>query len=94
MALAALPAVARENYALLIGAAEYKNLDQKYWLKGPANDVRLVQTYLTTEAPVPFAEKDVIVLADGVEVALHERGHCFGREGGFGALARAQLQGQ
>ncbi|MES2434963.1 MAG: caspase family protein [Pseudomonadota bacterium] len=64
--LAALPALARENYALLIGAAEYKNLDQKYWLKGPANDVRLVQTYLTTASPVKFTPQDVIVLADGV----------------------------
>ena len=53
LALIALPGLARENYALLIGAAEYPNLDQKYWLKGPANDVRLVQTYLTTASPVP-----------------------------------------
>lgn len=66
LALIALPGLARENYALLIGAAEYPNLDPKYWLKGPANDVRLVQTYLTTASPVPFAPKDVIVLADGV----------------------------
>ncbi|OYU38523.1 MAG: peptidase C14 [Pseudorhodobacter sp. PARRP1] len=66
LAGAALPALARENFALLIGAADYKNLDQKYWLKGPANDVRLVQTYLTTQSPVPFAPQDVIVLADGV----------------------------
>ena len=63
LGLIAAPAVARENYALLIGASEYPNLDQKYWLKGPANDVRLVQTYLTTAAPVPFAPQDVIVLA-------------------------------
>lgn len=66
LGLIAAPAVARENYALLIGASAYPNLDQKYWLKGPANDVRLVQTYLTTAAPVPFAPQDVIVLADGV----------------------------
>lgn len=66
LGLTAAPAVARENYALLIGASAYPNLDQKYWLKGPANDVRLVQTYLTTAAPVPFAPQDVIVLADGV----------------------------
>lgn len=66
LALIAVPGLARENYALLIGAAEYPNLVQKYWLKGPANDVRLVLTYLTTASPVPFAPKDVIVLADGV----------------------------
>ena len=69
LALLALPALARENYALLIGAAEYQNLDPKYWLRGPANDVRLVQTYLTTASPVPFKPSGVIVLADGVEGA-------------------------
>lgn len=69
LALLAAPSFARENYALLIGAAEYKNLDPKYWLKGPANDVRLVRTYLTTASPVPFAAQNVIVLADGVEGA-------------------------
>lgn len=69
LALLAAPALARENYALLIGANEYPNLDQKYWLKGPANDVQLVQTYLTTAAPVPFAPDHVAVLADGVEGA-------------------------
>ena len=67
--LMAWPVLARENYALLIGAAEYQNLDPKYWLKGPANDVRLVQTYLTTQSPVTFASRDVIVLADGVDGA-------------------------
>ncbi|WP_426033458.1 caspase family protein [Cypionkella sp. TWP1-2-1b2] len=69
LALLAAPSFARENYALLIGAAEYKNLDPKYWLKGPANDVRLVRTYLTTSSPVKFAAQDVIVLADGVQGA-------------------------
>lgn len=67
--LLALPAAARENYALLIGAGDYPGLAQKYWLKGPANDVRLVKTYLTTAAPVPFDAADVMVLADGVEGA-------------------------
>ncbi|MDZ4392954.1 caspase family protein [Cypionkella sp.] len=69
LGLAAFPALARENYALLIGAAEYQNLDPKYWLRGPANDVRLVQTYLTTASPVPFKPSGVIVLADGIEGA-------------------------
>lgn len=63
------PALARENYALLIGASEYRNLEERFWLKGPANDVKLVQTYLTTTAPVPFAVENVHVLADGVEGA-------------------------
>jgi hypothetical protein len=63
---AAFPALARENHALLIGANQYQNLDEKWWLKGPANDVQLVATYLTTEAPVPFEVGNVIVLTDGV----------------------------
>ena len=67
LAVVALPAMARENYALLIGASQYPSLDQKYWLKGPANDVTLVRSYLTTSAPVPFAADHVAVLADGVE---------------------------
>lgn len=69
LGLAALPALARDNYALLIGASQYRNLDERYWLKGPANDVRLVETWLTTEAPVPFPKDHVTVLADGVEGA-------------------------
>jgi len=67
--LCAAPAAARENYAILIGANTYPALDERYWLKGPANDVRLVQTYLTTAAPVPFAAANVMVLADGVTTA-------------------------
>ena len=64
--LFATPALARENYALLIGASQYPSLDEKSWLKGPANDVTLVRTYLTTSAPVAFAPQNVAVLADGV----------------------------
>jgi Caspase domain len=66
LCLAALPAFARENYALLIGANQYPSLEERWWLKGPANDVQLVATYLTTEAPVPFAADHVTVLSDGV----------------------------
>lgn len=64
LCLLALPAVARENHALLIAAADYDNLEQKWWLNGPKNDAVLVETYLTTEAPVPFAAGNVTVLAD------------------------------
>ncbi|NJM84156.1 MAG: caspase family protein [Tabrizicola sp.] len=63
-ALFALPALARENYAILIGANQYLNLEERWWLKGPGNDVDLVATYLTTEAPVPFAASNVVVLSD------------------------------
>ena len=68
-ALLATPGFARENYALLIGANEYANLDPQFWLKGPSNDVKLVAQYLTTAAPVPFATQNVAVLSDGVEGA-------------------------
>ena len=67
LTLAALPALARENHAILIGVSDYPNLDPRFWLKGPANDVRLVRDYLTTASPVPFAPENVMVLADGVE---------------------------
>ncbi len=62
----AVPALARENYALLIGANRYPSLEERWWLKGPANDVQLVATYLTTEAPVPFPADHVTLLSDGV----------------------------
>lgn len=65
LTLLSLPAWARENYAILIGANEYQNLEERWWLKGPSNDVALVATYLTTEAPVPFAAENVTVLTDG-----------------------------
>ncbi len=66
LCLTAAPALARENYALLIGANQYPSLEERWWLKGPANDVQLVATYLTTEAPVPFPAEHVTVLSDGV----------------------------
>ena len=66
LCLTAMPAFARENHALLIGANQYPALEERWWLKGPANDVQLVATYLTTEAPVRFAADNVTVLSDGV----------------------------
>lgn len=63
----ALPALARENYALLIGANEYINLDERWWLKGPKNDVEMVRDYLLNEAPVPFSTQNVTLLTDGIE---------------------------
>ena len=69
LALFAMPVMARENYAILVGASTYPGLKEHYWLKGPKNDIALVQTYLTTAAPVPFAAGNVTVLADGIEGA-------------------------
>ncbi len=69
LCLAALPALARENHALLIGVNAYPNLDERWWLRGPSNDVALVAEYLTTEAPVPFAAGNVTILSDGIDGA-------------------------
>jgi hypothetical protein len=66
LGLAALPALARENHALLIGVNQYQNLAERWWLKGPGNDVQLVASYLTTQAPVPFDPENVTILSDGV----------------------------
>ncbi|WP_299922065.1 caspase family protein [uncultured Pelagimonas sp.] len=63
---AATPIYAGENHALLIGASTYPNLDERFWLVGPANDVDLVRTYLTLNEDVPFDPNNITVLADGV----------------------------
>lgn len=72
-AMVAAPAEARENYALIAAVSDYPNLDEKFWLKGPANDAVLVRDYLLTAAPVPFAEQNVVTLAsaEGHELATH-----------------------
>ena len=63
------PARAAENHAILIGASTYQNLDERFWLVGPANDVGLVRTYLTSNPHVTFAPENITVLADGVDGA-------------------------
>jgi len=68
MAGLAGPALA-EYHALLIGASTYENLDEKYWLRGPANDMDLVKRFLVNDAPVGFDSGNVTVLADGVDGA-------------------------
>ena len=71
-AMTASPAQA-ENYALLVAATDYPNLAEKYWLKGPANDAILVRDYLVNNAPVPFKDENVEVLAttEGRENPTH-----------------------
>lgn len=71
-ALVATPAQA-ENYALIAAVSDYPNLDQKYWLKGPANDAVLVRDYLLTSAPVPFSADNIVTLGSGtgLELATH-----------------------
>ncbi|MEP2530336.1 caspase family protein [Shimia sp.] len=68
-ALLALPALARDNHAILIGASTYTNLEERFWLRGPANDIDLVQRFLTTSPSAPFLPDNITVLADGVENA-------------------------
>jgi len=71
-AMVATPAQA-ENYALIAAVSDYPNLDQKYWLKGPANDAVLVRDYLLTSAPVPFGADNIVTLGsgEGLELATH-----------------------
>ncbi len=59
------PTVAGENYAILVGASTYDNLEERYWLRGPENDVDLVATYLAENAPVPFAPGNIAILSEG-----------------------------
>jgi Caspase domain len=66
---------ARENYALIVTASDYPNLDQRYWLKGPKNDAVLLRDYLLNNSPVPFKPPNVTTLGsgDGMELATHAR---------------------
>lgn len=67
-------AIAGENYALIVAASDYPNLDKKFWLAGPKNDARLVRDFLTSNASVPFRSENVTTLGsgEGLELATHE----------------------
>lgn len=69
LALSTFPLLARENYAILVGVSRYENLAERYWLNGPANDVKLAYHYLTTEVSPAFNSENIAVLADGVDGA-------------------------
>ncbi|MDA7427393.1 caspase family protein [Primorskyibacter aestuariivivens] len=62
-------ALAREGHALLIGASTYPALDERFWLRGPANDVDLVAQYLQSNPALPFDAGNIAILADGLEGA-------------------------
>lgn len=62
-------ALAREAHAILIGASTYPALDERFWLKGPMNDVQLVSEYLQSNPALPFASDNIAVLADGLDMA-------------------------
>lgn len=72
--IATTAAEARENYALIVAASDYPNLDPKYWLKGPKNDETLVRDYLLNASPVKFAPQNVVALGsgDGMQLATHQ----------------------
>lgn len=59
-----MPAQAERNYAMLVGAATYPSLAERYWLKGTTNDVTLVHDYLTSAAPIPFDPADILLLSE------------------------------
>ncbi len=69
--LAVLPgtAKARENYAILIGAATYPSLHEDDWLIGPTNDVDLVRRFLTQNPDIRFQRENITILADGLDDA-------------------------
>lgn len=69
LVMATQDAAARTNRALLVGVTEYSNLPKGDWLEGPANDVRLVRDYLTSNPASAFAAGNITVLATGVEGA-------------------------
>ncbi|WP_306151974.1 caspase family protein [Roseovarius sp. MMSF_3281] len=62
--LHASPVLAGNNHALLVGAATYPALDERYWLKGTTNDVALVHDYLVNAAPIPFTPQDITLLGE------------------------------
>lgn len=70
LCLSALSTEARENHALLIGASTYPNLEERFWLRGPANDVDLVATYLQSNPVAQFDPDHITILADGIDGAV------------------------
>src|SRR3569833_866371 len=72
--MVATGAQASENYALIVAASDYPNLDQKYWLKGPKNDEALIRDYLLSSAPVKFAPQNVVARGsgEGMQLGTHQ----------------------
>jgi hypothetical protein len=57
------PASARENFAVLIGVNAYPNFGPKNQMRGPVNDVALMQSVLRARR---FAEDHILMVADGI----------------------------
>lgn len=62
-------AAGRTNHALLVAVSDYPLLPPSAALAGPKNDAALVMEFLTSNAPVSFAQENLRVLADGVDGA-------------------------
>lgn len=59
---------AQERYALLVGCTEYPNLEDRFNLVGPANDVVLCRKLLTER--FGFEDDNIVTLADSVGTEL------------------------
>lgn len=55
-------ALASQRYALLVGVTEYPALDERLWLRGPANDVVLMEQVLQQQG---FTDDQILVLSQG-----------------------------
>ena len=61
LALQSFTALAITKHAIVVGVADYPNLDKKLWLDGPRNDVEVVMNYLLDNN---FDETNITLLAD------------------------------
>ena len=55
-------AQASQRYALLVGVTDYPSLDERLWLRGPANDVVLIEQVLLQQG---FSSDAITVLSQG-----------------------------
>jgi len=68
-------ATPRTYHALLVACTDYPELPPKVTLVGPNHDAVLVRRYLLSDAPVPFAEENVKLLADNLAEAAGSPTH-------------------
>src|SRR5437660_12600095 len=59
---AAQKAAPAKGHALLVGCSHYPNLEERYQLKGPANDVLLMRDLLVKQ--FGFAAENIALLAE------------------------------
>lgn len=63
--LAQGPAKKSTMHALLVGVTVYPNLNERFWLKGPANDVLLMQDLLIKQFKCPKENVTILSEAEG-----------------------------